>query len=425
MPLNMKQTMLACLIIGSLALGACSKKEDEKASTAAAAQKQSAPPVVGVLVAKPQPIEHKVELTGRASAYQKSEVRPQASGIILRKLFQDGAYVKQGQALYQIDDSTNRSNVDSSRASLARQQANLNALRVKERRYAELLGSNAVSRQEYDDIVAQIKLAEADIQVSQASLKNSQINLQYSTIKAPISGQTGQSSVTEGALVTASQANALVTIQQLDPIYVDISQSSSELLQLRQKLAHSQLGGSTTARVRLKMEDGSYYPIEGRLTFSGATVNESTGAVTLRATFANPQHMLLPGMFVKAELAQGAMDGYLVPQTAVTRTPTGEATVLLVNEAGETETRTIKTAGAQGSEWIVVEGLHAGDKIIVEGGVKLKAGQKVEVKSYTRRATGLGLPSEIDGKQVQQTEQTVAAQQKDATEASAPASSAQ
>lgn len=422
MPLNMKQTMLACLIIGSLALGACSKKEDEKASTAATAQKQSAPPVVGVLVAKPQPIEHKVELTGRASAYQKSEVRPQASGIILRKLFQDGAYVKQGQALYQIDDSTNRSNVDSSRASLARQQANLNALRVKERRYAELLGSNAVSRQEYDDIVAQIKLAEADIQVSQASLKNSQINLQYSTIKAPISGQTGQSSVTEGALVTASQANSLVTIQQLDPIYVDISQSSSELLQLRQKLGPQ---AGTTARVRLKLEDGSYYPIEGRLTFSGATVNESTGAVTLRATFANPQHMLLPGMFVKAELAQGAMDGYLVPQTAVTRTPTGEATVLLVNEAGETETRTIKTAGAQGSEWIVVEGLHAGDKIIVEGGVKLKAGQKVEVKSYTRRATGLGLPSEIDGKQVQQTEQTVAAQQKDATEASAPASSAQ
>lgn len=422
--MNLKHTMLACLIVGSVTLVACGKKEDEKKASATATQQQPAPPVVGVLVAKPQPIENKVELTGRASAYQKSEVRPQASGIILRKLFQDGAYVKQGQALYQIDDSTNRSNVDSAKASLTRQQANLNALRVKERRYAELLGSNAVSRQEYDDIVAQIKLAEADIQVSQASLKNSQINLQYSTIKAPISGQTGQSSVTEGALVTASQANALVTIQQLDPIYVDISQSSSELLQLRQKLAHSQLGGSTTARVRLKMEDGSYYPIEGRLTFSGATVNESTGAVTLRASFANPQHMLLPGMFVKAELAQGSMDGYLVPQTAVTRLPTGEASVLLVNEAGETEARTIKTAGSQGSEWIVTDGLHAGDKIVVEGGVKLKAGQKVEVKSYTRRATGLGVPSEIDGKQVQATEQTVTKSDVNST-ASAPASSAQ
>ncbi|MFB2538473.1 MULTISPECIES: efflux RND transporter periplasmic adaptor subunit [unclassified Acinetobacter] len=371
--------LLSSVVASSLIMVACGKKNEDK-KTASTAQAEQPPVKVGVLIAEPQSIESTVELTGRAAAHQHSEVRPQASGIILKKLFNDGDFVRAGQALYQIDDRTNRSNVESSTASLARQQANLNALRVKERRYAELLSSNAVSRQEYDDIVAQIKLAEADIKVSNASLKNSQINLQYSTVRAPISGQTGQSLVTEGALVAAGQNNPLVTIQQLDPIYVDISQSSSELLQLRQKRAQGQLGQSNTATVKLKLEDGSTYPTEGRMTFSGATVNQTTGAVMLRATFPNPQHMLLPGMFVKAEIVQGVRQNvYLVPQTAVGRTATGDATVLVVNAEGKSEVRNVKTVGSQGNQWIVSEGLNTGDKIIVDGIAKVRPGQKVEI----------------------------------------------
>ncbi len=266
---------------------------------------------------------------------------------------------------------------------MARQQANLNVLRVKEGRYRQLVGSNAISKQEYDDIVAQVKLAEADLAATQAELKNAEINLGYSTVRAPISGQTNRSSVTAGALVTANQADPLVTIQRLDPIYVDINQSSAELLRLRQQLSKGSLDSSNNTKVKLKLEDGSYYPVEGRLAFSDASVNPETGTVTLRAVFPNPNHLLLPGMFANAQIVQGVIpNAFLIPQAAITRTPTGQAMAMLVNAKGQVETRPVTTVGVQGKDWIVTEGLQSGDKVIVDGIAKVKPEQPVTAKPY-------------------------------------------
>ena len=245
------------------------------------------PTEVGVLVAQPQSVEQSVELSGRTTAFEISEVRPQASGVVLKRLFTEGSYVREGQALYEIDSSSSRTTVDNARAAIASAEANLGVLRVKEGRYRQLVGTNAISKQEYDDIVAQVKLAEAELNANRASLRNAEINLGYSTVRAPISGQTNRSSVTAGALVTANQPDPLVTIQRLDPIYVDINQSSTELLRLRQQLSKGDLNSSNNTKVKLKLEDGSTYPVEGRLAFSDASVNPETGTVTLRAVFPN------------------------------------------------------------------------------------------------------------------------------------------
>jgi len=378
-------TLTACALATSIALVGCSK-DPKEAQQAAAAQKMP-PTEVGVIVAQPQSIEQSVELSGRTSAYQISEVRPQTSGVILKRLFAEGSFVREGQPLYQIDSSTNRATLDNARATLVRQQANLNALRVKANRYSQLTGINAVSKQEYDDIIAQVRLAEADVAASQALVRNAQIDLGYSTVRAPISGQSNRSSVTAGALVTANQANALVTIQQLDPIYVDINQSSAELLRLRQQLSQGSIDRSNNTKVRLRLEDGSTYPVEGNLQFSDASVNPDTGTITLRAVFPNPNHLLLPGMFANAQIVQGVIpNAYLVPQPAVTRTPTGQAIAMLVNAKGVVEPRPITTAGVNGQNWIVTAGLNAGDKIIVDGIAKVKPEQQVVAKPYQPKA---------------------------------------
>lgn len=234
--------LTACALATSIALVGCSK--DPNDAQQAAAQQQMPPTEVGVIVVQSQSVEQSVELSGRTTAFEISEVRPQTSGVVQKRLFTEGSYVREGQALYEIDSRTNRASVDSARAALARQQANLNVLRVKEGRYRQLVGSNAISKQEYDDIVAQVKLAEADVAATRAELRNAEINLGYSTVRAPISGQTNRSTVTAGALVTASQQEPLVTIQRLDPIYVDINQSSAELLRLRQQLSKGDLNSS-------------------------------------------------------------------------------------------------------------------------------------------------------------------------------------
>jgi len=316
--------LTACALATSIALVGCSK--DPKDAQQAGAAQQMPPTEVGVLVAQPQSVEQSVELSGRTTAYEISEVRPQTSGVVLKRLFAEGSYVREGQALYEIDSSSNRANVDNARAAIASAEANLNVLRVKEGRYRQLVGSNAISKQEYDDIVGQVKLAEATLNANQAVLKNAQINLGYSTVRAPISGQTNRSTVTVGALVTANQAEPLVTIQRLDPIYVDINQSSAELLRLRQQLSKGAVDSSNNTKVQLKLEDGSDYPVEGRLAFSDASVNPDTGTVTLRAVFSNPNHLLLPGMFANAKIVQAVIpNAYLIPQAALTRTPTGQA----------------------------------------------------------------------------------------------------
>ena len=373
--------LTACALATSLALVGCSK--DPKDAQQAGAAQQMPPTEVGVLVAQPQSVEQSVELSGRTTAFEISEVRPQTSGVVLKRLFTEGSYVREGQALYEIDSRTNRASLDSSRAALTRQQAQLNVLRVKEGRYRQLVGSNAISKQEYDDIVAQVKLAEADVAATQAEVRNAEINLGYSTVRAPISGQTNRSTVTAGALVTANQAEPLVTIQRLDPIYVDINQSSAELLRLRQQLSQGSLNSSNNTKVKLKLEDGSYYPVEGRLAFSEASVNPETGTVTLRAVFPNSNHLLLPGMFATAQIVQGVIpNAILIPQAAISRTPTGQAMAMIVNAKGIVEPRPVTTVGTQGSNWIVTEGLQTGDKVIVDGVAKVKADQQVVAKPY-------------------------------------------
>ena len=384
--------LTACALATSIALVGCSK-DPKEAEQAAAAQKMP-PTEVGVIVAQPQSVEQSVELSGRTSAYQISEVRPQTSGVILKRLFTEGSFVHEGQPLYEVDSSINRANLESAKASLVRQQANLNALQIKANRYRQLVGINAVSKQEYDDLVEQIKLAEADIAASNAAVKNAQIDLGYSTVRSPISGQSGRSSVTAGALVTANQANALVTIQQLDPIYVDISQSSAELLRLRQQLSQGSIDRSNNTKVRLKLEDGSFYAVEGNLAFSDASVNPETGSITLRAVFSNPNHLLLPGMFANAQIVQGVIpNAYLIPQAAITRTPTGQAMAMLVNAKGQVEARPITTTGAQGQNWIVTQGLQTGDKVIVDGIAKVKPEQPVVAKPYQAKPDATQAPA--------------------------------
>ncbi|QER38876.1 AdeA/AdeI family multidrug efflux RND transporter periplasmic adaptor subunit [Acinetobacter suaedae] len=373
--------LTACALATSIALVGCSKDTND-AQQAAAAQ-QMPPAEVGVLVAQPQSIEQNVELSGRTSAYQISEVRPQTSGVILKRLFTEGSYVSEGQALYELDSRANRAALDNAKAALLQQQANLSSLRTKLNRYQQLVSSNAVSKQEYDDLLGQVRVSEAQVAAAQAQVKNAEVDFGYSTIRSPISGQSGRSSVTAGALVTANQTAPLVTIQQLDPIYVDINQSSAELLRLRQQLSKGSLSNSNNTKVKLKLEDGSTYPIEGQLTFSDASVNQDTGTVTLRAVFSNPNHLLLPGMYTTAQIVQGLVpNAYLIPQAAVARLPTGQATVMIVNDKGTVETRPIDTAGVQGQNWIVTNGLKAGDKVIVDGVAKVKDGQEVSAKPY-------------------------------------------
>lgn len=353
--------LTACALATSIALVGCSK--DQKDAQQAGASQQMPPTEVGIIVAQPQSVEQSVELSGRTTAFEVSEVRPQTSGIILKRLFAEGSYVREGQALYELDSRTNRATLDNAKAALLQQEANLSSLKTKLNRYQQLVSSNAVSKQEYDDLVGQVRVADAQVAAARAQVKNAEVDLGYSTIRSPISGQTNRSTVTVGALVTANQADPLVTIQRLDPIYVDINQSSTELLRLRQQLSKGSLDSSNNTRVKLKLEDGSYYPIEGRLAFSDASVNTETGTVTIRAVFPNPNHLLLPGMFANAQIVQGVIpNAILIPQAAITRTPTGQAMAMIVDAKGAIEARPVTTVGVQGLNWIVTEGIKTGEK---------------------------------------------------------------
>ena len=384
--------LTACALATSIALVGCSK--DPKDAQQAGASQQMPPTEVGVIVAQPQNVEQSVELSGRTTAFEISEVRPQTSGIILKRLFAEGSYVREGQALYELDSRTNRATFDNAKAALLQQEANLSTLRTKLNRYQQLVSSNAVAKQDYDDLVGQVNVAEAQVAAARAQVKNAEVDLGYSTIRSPISGQTNRSTVTAGALVTANQTEPLVTIQRLDPIYVDINQSSSELLRLRQQLSKGSLDSSNNTRVKLKLEDGSDYPIEGRLAFSDASVNPDTGTVTIRAVVQNPNHLLLPGMFANAQIVQGVIpNAMLVPQIAVTRTPTGQAMAMIVNDKGVVEPRQITTVGIQGQDWIVTEGLKTGEKVIVDGIAKVKAEQKVVAKPYQPKAAAPQAPT--------------------------------
>jgi membrane fusion protein (multidrug efflux system) len=304
-------------------------------------------------------------------------------GIVQKRLFTEGSDVKAGQALYQIDPATYQAAFASARATEARAEANLIPARLKEGRYKDLVKIKAVSQQDYDDAYALLKQAEADVASTKAVLETARINLAYTRITAPISGRIGRSAISDGALVTASQPNALATIQQLGSMYVDVTQSSSDLLKLKQNLANGVMKKSDSTRVKLLLEDGSTYPVTGTLKFSEVTVDQSTGSVTLRAVFPNPKQALLPGMFVRAVLEEGVDENaILIPQRGVTRNPKGEAMVMTVGAEEKVEPRPIKVVRTVGDSWLVSDGLKAGDRVILEGLQKARPGTQVKAVPF-------------------------------------------
>jgi len=338
----------------------------------------SGPVHVGYVVAKTTSVPISVELPGRTVAFQSSEVRPQVSGVIQRRSFTEGSIVKQGEPLYQIDPSLYRAAVNQAAANLASAEATAAAARIKADRYRPLAEIEAVSKQDYTDALAAQRQAQASVQQNSAQLETAKINLRFTTVPAPITGRIGRSLFTVGALVTTSQADPLATIQQLDPIYVDIQQSAAAMLGLRRGMAS---GGAvpTRAEVRLKLEDGGDYGLTGSVEFAEAVVDPATGTVTLRARFPNPNGLLLPGMFVRAIFNQ-AIDptAILVPQAAVSRDPRGNATVWLVGPGNKAVRRTIKTARVDGANWVVTGGLSVGDRIITQGTATLQVDSAIE-----------------------------------------------
>ena len=356
-----------CLVC-ILALAACSSAKPVP---------PSAPPEVGVVTLHAQPVTITTDLPGRTVAYRIAEVRPQVSGVILKRLFTEGREVKAGQQLYQIDPAPYQAKLESARASLAHAQATLTSAKLLAQRYQPLAEAHAVSQQAYDNAAAAQEQAIADVASAKAAVDTARINLAYTRVLSPISGRTGRSSVTEGALVDASQSSALVVVQQLDPIYVDVTQPSTMLLRLQREFASGQLKavGDNQAQARLIQEDDTPYEQTGKLQFAEVTVQSGTGSVTLRSVFPNPQHVLLPGMFVHEHLDEGINEqGLLVPQRAVTHNQRGEATTIIVLPDNKVSTRVIKTERAIGNQWLVSEGLAAGDKVIVTGLQRIRPG---------------------------------------------------
>jgi membrane fusion protein (multidrug efflux system) len=382
--INRIKLFAAVAVVGGMLLVAgCGKQTTTTAP-------QSAPPEVGVITIQPERAVLTTELPGRVAPHMIAEVRPQVGGIIQQRLFTEGADVKAGQVLYQIDPATYRAAFASAKAALARAEANLVPARLKDERFQDLVKIRAVSQQEYDDAHATLLQAEAEVESAKAALETARINLDYTSVKAPISGRIGRSTVTTGALVTANQDAALATIQQLDPVYVDATQSTADLLRLRQSLASGLLknGGVTQAQVSLLLEDGTRYAQPGTLKFSEVTVDQSTGSVTLRNLFPNPDLMLLPGMFVRAVLEEGVNEqAILVPQRGVTRNQAGNAMAMVVGAEEKVEPRLIKVARTVGDNWLVSEGLKTGDRVILEGIQKARPGTVVKAVPFGAAAT--------------------------------------
>ncbi|TKY84247.1 efflux RND transporter periplasmic adaptor subunit [Pectobacterium polonicum] len=376
---NRGLTPLAAVLMlsGGLMLAGCDSGNNQQGGGA-----QQQMPEVGIVTLKTEALNVMTELPGRTSAYRIAEVRPQVGGIILKRNFVEGSDVKAGASLYQIDPATYQANYNSAKGSLAQAQAQAEIARLTVNRYKPLLGTNYVSKQDYDQAVATSRQADAAVLAAKAAVDTAQINLAYTKVNSPIEGRVGRSTVTEGALVGTGQTSALTTVQQLDPIYVDVTQSSNDFLQLKKELENGTLKQDQgKANVRLLLENGTEYAAAGTLEFSDVTVDETTGSITLRAIFPNPQHNLLPGMFVRARLDSGVNPtALLVPQQGVTRDPRGQATAMVVGEGDKVEPRTLKTSKAVGDKWLVTEGLKAGDRVIVTGLQKIRPGAQVKTK---------------------------------------------
>jgi membrane fusion protein (multidrug efflux system) len=355
---------LAALLIAGATVTACGKKQE---------MPQGGPTDVGVVVVSAGPVNMTAELSGRTSAYLTSDVRPQVGGLIKARLFTEGGYVKQGQPLYQIDPAPFQAQYSSAQATVAQAKAALTTVKLKADRYAELVKINGVSKQENDDAQAALAQAQASVQSAEAALQTAGISVNYTKVIAPISGRIGKSNVTPGALVTASQATELTRIQNIDQVYLDINQSANDLMAFKQQVAAGTLGQPTSADVELVLDNGTVYPLHGKLQFADVTVDPATGTVTLRALFPNPNGVLLPGMFAKARLVSGVVgNGILVPQPAVTRDPQGNALVMVVGKDSKAEPRPITVAQTVGDKWLVTSGLQTGDKVIVEGLQKIR-----------------------------------------------------
>jgi len=360
-----------------LMLSACGGKSES------AANANAEPPAVTVVKVATESVPTVNELPGRTAPFLISEVRPQVSGIIKERVFKEGSEVKAGQLLYQIDAAVYQAAYDSVKANLAKALASVGSEKLKAQRYAELVKIEAVSKQANDEADAALKQAEAEVAAAKAALDKARIDLAYTRVVSPISGRIGRSVVTPGALVTANQADALATVQQLNPIYVDVTQSSAELIRMQRDLEQGKMksAGRNAVSVELVLEDGSIYEQEGKLAFSEVTVDQGTGSVTLRAVFPNAKGQLLPGMYVRARMTQGVnSDAILVPHAAVSRDARGNATVMLVNAESKVESRTVKTAQSINDKWVVTEGLASGERVIVEGLQRVKPDAVVNVQ---------------------------------------------
>ena len=370
-------TLTSGLVLAiSLTLTGCDKPQPP------APQKAATP--VTVVTVKTQKVSITAELPGRTSPYTIAEIRPQINGIVQQRFFRGGEDIKAGATLYQIDPALYKAAFDSAQATLAKVQANLVTVKLKADRYRELVKINAVSKQDFDDANAALMQAEADIVAAKAALGIARINLEYTRITSPISGRIGITTVTPGALLAANQALALTTVQQLDPIYVDVIQPSAEFMRMKHALESGQLkrAGPDAAKVKLRLDDNQYYDLEGTLEFSDVTVDQGTGSVTLRAVFPNPKHDLLPGMFVRAILEEGVNEqGLLVPQQGVTHDARGHATALVLGTDGKVEQRVLELGDAVGDKWTVKSGLNVGDRLIVEGLQKVRPGASAQAVS--------------------------------------------
>ncbi|MGR7811608.1 efflux RND transporter periplasmic adaptor subunit [Klebsiella aerogenes] len=366
-------SLLSSLIISAVLLTGCDNSGNQQAQPQA--------PQVSVHVVHSEPLSVTTELPGRTSAFRVAEVRPQVSGIILKRNFVEGSDIKAGESLYQIDLATYQAAWNSAKGDEAKAEAAAAIAHLTVKRYVPLLGTQYISQQEYDQAVATARQADADVVAAKAAVENARINLAYTKVTSPIDGRIGKSSVTEGALVTNGQADAMATVQQLDPIYVDVTESSNDFMRLKQE---SLQRGDDSKSVQLIMENGQPYSLKGSLQFSDVTVDESTGSITLRAVFPNPQHTLLPGMFVRARIDEGVNpQAILVPQQGVTRTPRGDATVLIVNAQNQVENREVTAAQAIGDKWLITSGLQNGDKVIVSGLQKVRPGVTVKATEDT------------------------------------------
>ncbi|MDM2923522.1 efflux RND transporter periplasmic adaptor subunit [Citrobacter sp. Cpa228] len=365
------------IIISAALLAGCNDQGDTQA--------HPAEPQVTVHVVESAPLAVTTELPGRTTSFRIAEVRPQVSGIVLKRNFTEGSDVEAGQSLYQIDPATYQADYDSAKGELAKSEAAAAITHLTVKRYVPLVGTKYISQQEYDQAIADARQADASVIAAKAAVESARINLAYTKVTSPISGRIGKSNVTEGALVTNGQATELATVQQLDPIYVDVTQSSNDFMRLKQSVEQGSLHkDDASSTVELVMENGQSYPLKGSLQFSDVTVDESTGSITLRAVFPNPQHTLLPGMFVRARIDEGVQpNAILVPQQGVTRTPRGDATVMIVNDKSQVESRAVVAAQAIGDKWLISKGLKPGDKVIVSGLQKARPGVQVKATADT------------------------------------------